>query len=286
MKGHAVSYGALTIVNAISTGKGAALGIDLSTEAEVEIKDDPSFEIIIEGDPSEDRSLAVEAVSQVLTKFRRKGFGARVTTRSNIPIARGLKSSSSAANAIVLATLLSIGTEVDEEFVLEAATNAAVRSRVSITGAFDDTCACHYGGFVVTDNVLRKILRRERAPEHLKVALLVPEEKAYTARVDVQRLSQFKPIIEYAFGLALKGKYWDSMTINGLAHAIALGYEVEPIKQALKEGAIAAGVTGKGPALAAVCEGKELERVLDRWSALEGQTAIAHINNKPAGVMQ
>lgn len=283
MKGHAIAYGAITIVNAMSIGKGAALGIDLSTEAEVEIKNDSSYEIIIEHDPLEDKSLAREAVSQILAKFERKRVGARVITRTNIPIARGLKSSSSAANAIVLATLQAIGANIDEEFVPRAAAEAAIRSGVSITGAFDDSCACHYGGFVVTDNILRKILRRERAPEHLRVALLIPKQKTYTAGVDVKKLSQFKPIIDYAFELALNGKYWESMTINGLVHAIALGYEVEPLEEALKEGAIAAGLTGKGPAMAAVCEEKVLQRVLDRWSMHEGQTVTAHINNRPAG---
>jgi shikimate kinase len=39
LKGHGLSHGAATIVNAIATGKGAAFGVDLRTEAWVELND-------------------------------------------------------------------------------------------------------------------------------------------------------------------------------------------------------------------------------------------------------
>jgi len=52
--GKAVAYGAVTIVNAISCGLGAALGVKLWTEAKVKLTNEPN---VIEGrivsDPNE-----------------------------------------------------------------------------------------------------------------------------------------------------------------------------------------------------------------------------------------
>lgn len=95
-KAVAISHGAATIVNAIALGKGAAFGVDLWTKAEVELTEEPH---VIRGeitsDPAESTALIERAVSRVFRHFRvEKRFGAKVKTWSNIPIARGLKSSS------------------------------------------------------------------------------------------------------------------------------------------------------------------------------------------------
>ena len=59
MTGCALVHGAVSIVNAISIGKGAALGIDLTTTAYVDIIDDrPEIQVEIDGSPSEDTGLA------------------------------------------------------------------------------------------------------------------------------------------------------------------------------------------------------------------------------------
>ena len=66
----AIAYGAATIVNAIALGKGAALGVDLWTKAEVILTDDPKIiqsEII--SDPTEDTSLIEKTVARVFQYF-------------------------------------------------------------------------------------------------------------------------------------------------------------------------------------------------------------------------
>ena len=103
MTGCALVHGAVSIVNAISIGKGAALGIDLTTTAYVDIIDDrPEIQVEIDGSPSEDTGLAREAAKVVLRRYAEKGSGANVRIISDIPIGKGLKSSSAAANAVVL----------------------------------------------------------------------------------------------------------------------------------------------------------------------------------------
>ena len=114
MIGKAYCHGAATIINGIVLGKGAAFGIRLRTDATVELTDEPGiFGVTIERDTSENPKLAECCVEGVLKKFDLDSkHGAKITTRSDIPISRGLKSSSAAANAIVLATFKAL----DKEF--------------------------------------------------------------------------------------------------------------------------------------------------------------------------
>ena len=103
--GKATAYGAVTIINAISCGLGATLGIDLKTEATVKLTDNPG-KIIGKIYPDiEENTILIQKVIEIgLRHFNlNQKYGAIVETKSNIPIARGLKSSSVAANAITLA---------------------------------------------------------------------------------------------------------------------------------------------------------------------------------------
>src|SRR5208283_5506582 len=96
----AIAHGAATIVNAIALGKGAAFGVDLWTKAEVKLTDEPYvIKAEITSDPKENTLLMEKTVTRVLQRFSLEdSFGAKVKTWSNIPIAKGLKSSSAAAN--------------------------------------------------------------------------------------------------------------------------------------------------------------------------------------------
>ncbi|MCW4034114.1 MAG: shikimate kinase, partial [Candidatus Bathyarchaeota archaeon] len=158
----AISHGAATIINAIATGKGAAVGVDLWTKATVTLTDEPNVvETKILSDQSENPVLAQKTVEQVLCHFKVDNqFGAKVETQSNIPIARGLKSSSAAANAIALATTAALERSLDDVDLVKLGVQGALDAKVSITGAFDDACASYFGGVVVTDNFERKILKR------------------------------------------------------------------------------------------------------------------------------
>ena len=81
-----------------------------------------------------------------------KSFGAKIKTQSNIPIARGLKSSSVAANATALATTAALGKTLDDLEIIKLGVEAAFDAKVTVTGAFDDACASYFGGIVITDN--------------------------------------------------------------------------------------------------------------------------------------
>ena len=56
MHAEAISHGAATIINAIATGKGAAVGVDLWTKASVTLTDEKGqVDVNIQSDSSEAR---------------------------------------------------------------------------------------------------------------------------------------------------------------------------------------------------------------------------------------
>jgi len=283
--GEAVVHGAGTIVNAIACGKGSAFGVDLWTKARVELTDEAG---VVEGrilnDPEEDTGLIRIAVRKVLEKFNFHDYGARVVTESNIPVSRGLKSSSAAANAVVLATLAALGKRMDDVEVVLLGVDAAIEAGVTVTGAFDDACASYFGGVVVTDNEKRRILRMEPFPEELRVVILVPSEKIRKKGVNVKRMKAMGSLVEAALELALRGDYLRAMTLNGLAYSASLGLSPEAAVRALEVGAAAAGLSGTGPATVALVPPEKVDEVVDAWSRFEGDIMLAGVNNEKAKV--
>jgi shikimate kinase len=277
----AAAFGAVTIVNAIATGKGAAFGIDLWTKARVKLTNDGAIETRILGDDKEDTMLAERCVRGVFEHFGTDELGAKVETNSNIPIARGLKSSSVAGNAIVLATLAALHKRLKPEDILELVVNASLQAKVSVTGAFDDAAASLYGNVVVTDNMTRTVLRTFPVEDY-SVLLLVPPKKAYTADADLRQIKTVAKQVELAHEQALAGKYWDAMTLNGLIYSHVLKLPADVIVESLAAGALAAGISGKGPSYAFVVEEQFKDPVLDVLKGHEGAVIFSKTRNQPS----
>jgi shikimate kinase len=286
-KAEAMAHGAATIVNAIAFGKGAAFGVDLWTKAEVRLTDEPN---IIKGeitsDTAESPVLIESTVSRVFQHFRvEKRFGAKVKTWSNIPIARGLKSSSVAANAVALATVAALGKSLDDMAVVKLGVEAAFDAKVTVTGAFDDACASYFGGAVVTDNLKRKLIKRVTLPDDLAVLFHVPSAKAYTGDSDVNRLRTVKPLVKIAYKEALQGNLWAALSLNGIIYSSALSYDASVALDALAAGALAAGLCGKGPAVTAVVSSYKIDSVRKALQNHEGEVLHAHLNHEKAKVI-
>jgi shikimate kinase len=282
-----LAHGAATIVNAIALGEGAAFGVDLWTRAEVNLTDEPMIILgEITSDPAESTVLIEKTVSRVFRHFGvEQRFGARVSTSSNIPIARGLKSSSAAANAVALATVAALAEELDDLAAVNLGVDAAFDAMVTVTGAFDDACASYFGGAVVTDNVNRKLLQHFPLPEGLKVLFHVPAKKAYTGNTDVNRLATIKPMVKAAFEEAQKGNFWTALTMNGTLYTAALGYDNTVATDALTAGAVAAGLCGKGPAVTAVVSDDKIDAVKAALQRHEGEVLEARFNQEKAKVI-
>ncbi len=285
MKANSKVHGAATIVNAIATGLGVAFGIDLWTEAKVELTDDAErIDVSLIGAPEEDTTLARECFLTVLeTLGLQNRFGARIQTKSNIPIACGLKSSSAAANAVVLAALGALRRrDLDEVEIVKLGVVAARRAGVTVTGAFDDACASYFGGITATDNNSLKIVRTFSFEQPYLILIHVSPKKYYTKDVDVERTKIISPQIRLAFHEAVRGRYWDAMVLNGLLYSSVLGHDASIALDALTSGAVSAGLSGKGPSVVAVTTEENLDEIRDSWDKYEGRVLKATTNDAVA----
>ena len=286
-KAEAMAHGAATIINAIALGQGAAFGVNLFTKAEVKLTDEANVingEII--SDPEESTVLIEKTVTRVLQHFGVENkFGANVKTTSNIPIARGLKSSSTAANAVAVATIAALDKEIDDLTIINIGVDAAFDAKVTVTGAFDDACASYFGGIVVTDNINRKLLQRFPLPEGLTVLFHVPSKKTYTGNTDVNKLVKIKHKVKIAFEKAMKGNFWTALTLNGKFYASALGYDNSVATDALNAGALAAGLCGKGPAMTAVVPNDKLDYVKAALQNHDGEILQTSFNMEKVKVI-
>ena len=277
MEGRAAALGAGTVLNALATGTGAAFGIDVETRATVEL--DPAADGV-DGEIAEDAAAdagLIERCVALATGRWGDGEGGRVRTDSDVPLAAGLKSSSAAANATVLATCdalgLGVGDDPDDPAVdvtrLEACrlgVRAAREAGVTVTGAFDDATASMLGGVTVTDNGADELRTRETVD--WDVLVWTPPERAYSADADVARGEAVAPMADLVADLALDGRYGEAMTVNGLAFSAALGFDADPAVEAMPH-ATAVSLSGTGPSVVAVAAPgdpeTDLDAVADAW---------------------
>ncbi len=275
MEGRAVAPAAGTVLNALATGTGAAFAIDLETTATVTLSGDAlGVEGHVAEAPDADTALVERCVELVVERYG-DGEGGRVETESEVPIAAGLKSSSAAANATVLATLSALDVPVGPDGGLDLldacrlGVRAARETGVTVTGAFDDASASMLGGVTVTDNEGDVLLARDE--RDWSVLVWTPPERAYSAAADTEACRQVAPVAEHVADLALDGVHGLAMTLNGLAFAAALGFPADPLVAAMDRTA-GVSLSGTGPSYVAVGDRPALESLRNDWNERDGTT--------------
>ncbi|MFQ5950703.1 MAG: shikimate kinase [Candidatus Geothermarchaeales archaeon] len=285
MRSSGFAWGAITVVNALASGKGAALSIDLKVEVDAEvIPDSSAVEVENVGFPADDVGLVRAVANSVFRRFELDGYGAKLVIDSPIPVGRGLKSSSAVSNAVAVSLVSALRRNLEDMEAVGLGVEASLEAGVSVTGALDDALASYLGGFVVTDNVGMKMIHRSEVESRLRVVLKVPHRIQYTRDADIEKLRKLATLIDEIHPLAVAGEIWSSLTLNGLVYAPALGLDSRAIFHAIDAGALAAGVTGSGPALAAVCEPTAVEEVRSVWESTEVETWVVGVNNSRCGV--
>ncbi len=284
--GQALAHGAISILNALAAGKGGAMSIDLWTRAKVNLRNGADgIQGYVSSDPKESSTLVVKVVQKTLEYY---DYGQKVSgeivTSSNIPIAVGLKSSSAAANAAALATVSALGQVPDDDSIIDINVASSIECGVSLTGAFDDSYASYYGGAVITDNLDRKVEKTLEVPKDTRVLILVPSRQTYTGSLEAGMFVGIRTIVETAYREASNGHVWDALTINGLAYSAVLGENTAPVLAALEAGAIGAGLTGKGPAIAAIVTPDSLDKVRRALSRFDAKLIEAAPNMEKAAV--
>lgn len=242
------SHGSITVINAMPCGIGATIGVDLITKA-VFSETGGARTVRIRSDESEDTTMASVCIRRA---YERAGIpepeGWLLETESQIPVSRGLKSSSSACNAIIRAVFSEIGFEMDPVDLIRLGVACAREAKVTVTGSFDDACGCGLGGFVMTDNRRDEILE-SRDAEPCDVIISVPRFKIRKSTMPIERLHAVAPQIREAIAYASDDPY-RAMTVNGRIISSVQGVDNSIAEKAVSMGALGAGMSGSGPAVA------------------------------------
>ncbi len=256
-----------TVINAISTGKGSAFGIELYITANVSIAPDTTekdIECVCRSldDPDMDTQLMELCVKKVYERlsgypdFDLKNIIVNVETKSDIPPGSGLSSSSATSNSVVYATLLTLlekaqmtleDTDITDEDIINMGIDASLEAKVTKTGSYDDASASFYGGWKITDNSQRKILH-DYLINYRKILIYIPNKSLYTAQSDVQAMKTLSSLVEIAFENAVNKNIEKALTLNGFLYCAALNLDTQIAIDALKLGAKAAGLSGTGSA--------------------------------------
>ncbi len=267
------AHAALSVVNAIGTGLGGAVGLSLGMECSLHLcrASEGERRARVVAGPLTSRVLgrpfkvsgrvagAVERVISVVLEVLDMGgvFLARVDWFSEFPAEAGLKSSSALLTCLArgLSNALDAGLGP-----VEVARLVALVSRemgLSITGAFDDALATLGMGVVVTDNHSLELLKRF-SPGGLDAVVAHGGVGRPIEGVDPGEYRRHAPLYRAAHRLALAGRWLEAMMLNGVLTSIITGEGGELIERALEHGEVkAAGITGKGPGFFAVGKGLE-----------------------------
>ena len=276
----ATIHGAVSLVSAIANKKGATLGISLKVEAIIETSEGKGITI-----QSENKSLSSRLINKTIEKIVSKRDLEKnkitITLTSEIPTGYGLKSSSAISSVVALACAKIFKPKLTDQQILLAGVDASIESKVSITGAYDDACSCYYGGFNVTENAKRNRIQFEKAPSNLIAVIFIPKNRK---RGNLKKLKILSPIFNNAWELAKEKKYWEAMTINGLATSSILNSDPKIIVDLIEKGALGASVSGNGPSIAAIVKKENESNVKKIFAALEGSIIVSKINNKKAEV--
>ena len=283
MKRTVRSPGSATIINAIATGFGSAFGIGLNIECRAKTTSDS---IVCRNDVGADNALMELCVEKVFSHYNvdKDNFGIDLMTKSTLPMASGLSSSSASSNAIVSVVSNIVSEELDlkpltDMEIVNLAIDASLEAGVTITGSFDDATASYFGGVVVTDNKNREFIIREKMEEH-PILVYMPNFDSKSGDSNPQRMKVLSPLVETAFDFAKQKNYYKALNLNGLIYSATLGFNSAIAIDALEAGAIASGLSGTGSSFVAVVDESVIDDVKASWEKYEGKIIETFVDNE------
>ena len=272
--------GAVSLVNAIAIRKGSTLGIDTYVQTKMTVKEGTGIHIT-----SENKTISSRLINKIIERMVPRKVLEKTRLEldfeSDIPTGYGLKSSSAISSAVVLACSKAFGRQMNDEEVLRLGAKVSIEAKVSITGAYDDACACYFGGFNVTDNSKMQLIQREIAPKDLQAVIFLPKSRK---RGNLMKLKEFKDAFDKAWNLAERSDYWNAAVLNGIATTSILNSDPKLIMRMMEKGALCATISGNGPSIMAIVENKNKNKIQKEFSGMEGRLFVSNINNKKAYV--
>lgn len=243
-----VAYSGISIVNAIPCYKGAVMPINLRV-------------YVKEGKKNVDSPL-IRAIEDYLQK--NYGLKTNFEIYSEIPEGVGLKSSS----AVSVAMISAIREKIGDIYPPKLSAIITKMYNLSITGAFDDAVASYEGKISFTDNLNLKIIKLLKIEGDYKAIIFINDSRH---ELQLKLMRENCKFFEDAFEKALQGDIFNAMKINGLLMSKINNYDQKIIESMISKGALAAGISGNGPAYFAIVKNGDQGPIIDY---LEGKGKI------------
>lgn len=240
---------AITILNAIKSNHGAAMGIQAKIGTEISVAD----KLIIQS--SSDELLINSCIHLVENEFGISIDKIKIHTFSELPPSRGMKTSSSISCTTIEALLRYYHISVSKELIIHMGAKASINAGVSITGAIDDAYASYLGGMAFTDNSSGQLVYHKKIPSdlvELGVLLLIPAYDNPKSGV-MNELEQIDSnLINQSLESMKKGEILAAIEWNTNAYAPLLLRDPNIVDELRSFGLETVGLNGAGPSLFAL----------------------------------
>ncbi len=245
--GTGTANGGISVLHAAGLGKGCSVGIEL--QCEVKLVKGEKF-------PSDEHGL-LETVMQVWTESGYPKFddiGWKI--HSDIPMGQGLKSSAAVACAALRALDNASWTGLGDFEIVDMDVEAQRRARCTITGSMDDAWAAISSGWKLVDPSVpsrESILMEGDIEENLEVLIGLRGSRVLSTE-SFDFVSHSK-LFERALASLSGGSILSAISTNGMAISASMKDDdsLRLCNSLIVRGALAAGISGSGPAVAAIC---------------------------------
>ena len=245
--GTGTANGGISVLHEAGLGKGCSVGIEL--QCEVKLVKGEKF-------PSDEHGL-LETVMQVWTESGYPQFddiGWEI--HSDIPIGQGLKSSAAVACAALRALDNASWTGLGDFEIVDMAVEAQRRAGCTITGSMDDAWAAISSGWKLVDPSVpsrESILMEGDIEENLEVLIGLRGSRVLSTE-SFDFVSHSK-LFERALASLSGGSILSAISTNGMAISASMKDDdsLRLCNSLIVRGALAAGISGSGPAVAAIC---------------------------------
>ena len=256
--GEGEARGGVSILHALGTGKGCSVGVNLLTKVKLVDK------------KSENLHDKHKLLDSVIKCWKAEGFplpkeyGWDIS--SEVPIGQGLKSSSALACAAIKSLNSASWMNLNNFEIIDLAVKAQKVAGCTITGSIDDAwCAMAEGWKLIdsTKNAAESVLSEGEIENSLCVLIAIRGIRKND--IKIESFKEYNALFDKALKSIERGEIFEALTTNGMGVAAA-NDDNEAIKicnLSIINGAIAAGITGSGPAICIICYEKEVEVLSD-----------------------
>ncbi len=265
---------------------GIALEKYLTVDMEISDKDEVSISGAHAKAISNDKNMILIAAKKLYEICDKKYSGLRLDINCDIPISRGMGSSSSAIIAGLYGANALLGNPLSErELIYHAG---------KLEGHYDNVLACALGGFTVAMPTSNDIFWQRRELDDLKFVVAIPdfELSTSTARSILPTEVDMKTVLSqigkaaYLSTSIMIGDYtnlkdaMDDLIFTPARKSLIIGYD-EVTAAAMSQGALSTAISGAGPTVIAYCTENEQEIALAMQEAFNivGVTAKALVLN-------